>query len=230
MTAIEADWGKIILWIVIWVIGYVLGLVEAAVKNKLKAKKSEEEIKLLKAQVDSFQPVQEISEPTSLSVFERETGALELRLDGEMLEHKSDLDSGKRARLLKLVIAIRPWLEVVKTEKKPVPPSVMPTAAQPVASRPVVVSIPEENLASKKLAEEVSFANLSMVEQIDKILQKKLEGTPLAQRGIQLRSSIKGDLRIQVGLNEYKSFDEIPDEAIRQVIHEARDEWNKTAT
>ena len=227
MTAIDADWGKIILWIVIWLVGYVLGLGETAVKNKLKAKKSAEEIKLLKAQVDSFQPVQEISEPTSLSVFEREKGALALRLDGEMLEHKSDLDSGKRARLLKLVIALRPWLEVVKTEKKPTPPAVMPAVAQPVVSRPVVV---EEKIASKKLAEEVSFANLSVVEQIDRILQKKIEGSPLAQRGIQLRASIKGDLRIQVGLNEYESFDEIPDEAIRQVIHEARDEWNKTAT
>lgn len=226
MTAIEADWGKIILWIAIWGVGYVLGLAERAVKNKVKVKKSEEEIKFLKAQVDSFQPVQEISEPTSLSVFERENGALELRLDGEMLEHKSDLDSVKRARLLKLVIALRPWLDAVKTEKKPVPPSITSTTAQSVVSRPMTSPLGiKESPVAERVSKDLSYAHLNIAEQIDRILQEKLEGHPLEKRGISLHTAPSGGLLIRIGLNKYETIEKIPDKDIQQIIFEARDEW-----
>ena len=238
MTAIETDWGKIIVWVVIWLVGYALGLWEAAIKNKSKAKKSEKEIKLLKEQVDNFEPVQEISEPTSLSVFERASGGLKMRIDGEMFETNADINFEKRARLLKLVIAMRPWLEKEAEKKKtttsvarPVPipaPAPIQTPA-PIKIKKAATPIENSKNQLKARSEEITVSNLSMVEQIDLILQKKLDGSLLDKQGIQLRTSISGDILIKVGLTEFEWIDEVPDEAIQLAIRESIAEWEKNA-
>ncbi len=78
--------------------------------------------------------------------------------------------------------------------------------------------------------EEMKFANLTMVEQIDRVLQKKLDGHPLEKRGIALRSAPNGSLLVQVGLEEYEWIDEIPDQPIQEIIREAIAEWESKAT
>ncbi len=58
-------------------------------------------------------------------------------------------------------------------------------------------------------------------------VQKKLEGHPLAKRGIQLRAAISGSLIVHVGLDQYEWIDDIPDQPIQDIIREAIADWEK---
>ncbi len=215
------------LWIAIWVVGYALGLMEEKIRNSNKEKKRT----IVDEKIPA--PSSDAEEGAVLALYERISGTLRLRIDGEMVEYKSDLDAEKRARLLKLVIALRPWLEKPATVQKPIAPSApvikraktIPTPPPTPAPEPPTI---EFDVDTK--AEEITQSKLNMVEQIDRILQKKLEGNPLEKQGIQLRTAISGGLLIQIGLDEYEWIDEIPDQNIQKIIREASAEWDENAT
>ena len=189
-------------------------------------------------------PSPDVIETTALSVYEDNAGMIKLRIDGEMVAAKSELDTEKRARLLKLVIALRPWLEKAAEKKKTVTPSVRsapipvptpietPAPVKETTAATPVLTTPTENpkIQFEARAEEITVSRLSMVEQIDRILQKKLDGSPLDKQGIQLRTSISGGILIRIGLTEFEWIDEIPDEAIQLVIRESIAEWEQNAT
>ncbi len=228
----EFDLKTIGLWIAIWLVGYVLGLLEAAIKNRGKENKAKP-APTTEIGLDEKlpHPSPDVTETAALAVYERISGALKLKIDGETVEYKSDIDSKKRARLLKLVIALRPWLEKPAEAKKPIAPTasarakVTPTPPPTPAPPPPTL---EFDVDAK--AEEITQSKLSMVEQIDRILQKKLEGTPLEKRGIQLRTAISGGLLINIGLDEYEWIDDIPDQTIQKIIRESIAEWEESAT
>ncbi|MFN3491827.1 MAG: hypothetical protein ACK40V_06365, partial [Anaerolineales bacterium] len=77
----------------------------------------------------------------------------------------------------------------------------------------------------KKLDPEQEFKLLSIVQQIDSVLQKKLAGTPLEDAGIRLQESPHGSVEVYVGLQKYESVDDVGDEKIRSVIRAAIAEW-----
>ena len=216
------------LWIAIWVVGYVLGLMEEKIRNSNKEKKLHIS-PAVEGKIPAASP--DAEEGAVLAIYERISGALKLRIDGEMVEYKTDLDAEKRARLLKLVIALRPWLEKPAKAQKPIAPAIpatektvpapLPTPAPP---SPVI----EFDVDAK--AEEITQSKLNMVEQIDRILQKKLEGSPLEKRGIQMQTAISGGLLIKIGLDEYEWIDKIPDQSIQKIIRESIAEWEKKAT
>lgn len=69
----------------------------------------------------------------------------------------------------------------------------------------------------------------SLAAQIDAILQEKLEGSDLSNRGIRLQEHPQKGLIVQVGLNRYESVDEVPEKEIRDFIRQAIAEWEKQA-
>ncbi len=77
--------------------------------------------------------------------------------------------------------------------------------------------------------EEKSLLSLSIVEQIDEILQEKLAGSPLAHKEIRLKE-IPGGMAVLVGMERYNSLDEVPDPEIRALIKAAAREWNERAS
>ena len=220
--------------IAVWIVGYLLGLLEAAIKNDRQAKKETEKEADQAAPSDIAEKEKtddeavlppEILEPEVLTIYQRISGALKLRLDGEVVEYSSDLTEEQRERLLALVVALRPWLEK-KEPKKPTEP--LPPIKAPTPTR--TVSIATTTVAPAPDAEVKTTSGLSMVEQIDRILQTKLETSPLGKRGIMLRSSLSGSLLIRVGLDEYEWVDDIPEAEIQAIIREAIAEWEENAT
>jgi hypothetical protein len=112
-----------------------------------------------------------------------------------------------------LLAYLQKWLGMPATA--PQPPKETPAPAQASAqSAPQSTEIPT---ASTK----------SIVEQIDEILQEKLLGTPLSDRGIYLRETIKGGMVISVGVDQYEEIDAISDEAVKQTIRAAVSEWEQ---
>ncbi len=195
----------------VWVFGYLLGLLEASLK-----KKPGRDVEPEDAEDAEGIPSPDGNKPEILSVFQRISGAHILRLDGEMIEYPSDVTPQQRRRLIDLLVAIRPWVdEEISTE---------------VSATGTTTATPPAPVTSNEPEVEKSAAELSMVEQIDKILQKKLVGHTLEKRGIQLRASSSGGVIVHVGLDKYEWIDEIPERAIQEIIREASAEWEKNAT
>lgn len=69
---------------------------------------------------------------------------------------------------------------------------------------------------------------LSVIEEIDKILQKKLEESPLGEKGIQLMENQNQEIRIWVGLNSYNAIEEVPNPEIRALIIESVEDWENS--
>lgn len=70
----------------------------------------------------------------------------------------------------------------------------------------------------------------SIVGQIDAILQMRLEGTPLEERGIFLAQSPEGGVMVYVGLTKYMGVEAVPDPEIKAAIRAAISEWESKYT
>lgn len=187
-----------------------------------------------------------------------ESGAFTLDLDGARV-NPSALLPEQRKRLIEMLSIMRPWLEgrpapaqaPATTTTSPQPslldrlqsvsaPSAPPvqTPPAPVAvppSAPVPPSPPSPRPAASKPAtiakeDRPSAPANSMVAQIDAILQARLEGTPLAERGIFLTQSPQGGVNVYIGLTRYNGLDEVPDLEVKTAIRAAITEWEDKYT
>ncbi len=150
----------------------------------------------------------------------------------------------QRKRLIEMLNLMRPWLEGRPvTAPAPTPPPVaqpkpvtaprpgIPVLSTPPASQP---SSPAQPIAPKTgmIAPEdrpVAPAG-SIVSQIDSILQTRLVGTPLEERGVFLAQSSEGGVIVYVGLTKYMSVDDVPDPQIKAAIRAAISEWENKYT
>ncbi|PWH14884.1 MAG: hypothetical protein DDG58_12140 [Ardenticatenia bacterium] len=65
----------------------------------------------------------------------------------------------------------------------------------------------------------------SLVEEVDRIFQRKLEASPYAHLDAQFVERPDGSVRIRVGTKFYESPDEVPDPGLREIIKAAIAEW-----
>ncbi|MCJ7716765.1 MAG: hypothetical protein MUO54_09630 [Anaerolineales bacterium] len=105
----------------------------------------------------------------------------------------------------------------VHTETTPAPVS----PSLPLKEVPVpIVAGEDEGDAEIKM--------LSVVDEVNEILQKKIAGSAIAGKGIHLMENHNNEIRFWVGLNSYDDVEEIPDPEVRQVIDAAVKEWERT--
>ena len=101
---------------------------------------------------------------------------------------------------------------------------------EPVGSEiqapPIVKEVPS-TVSAEVDTTEVEVKILSVIDEVNNILQKKLAGSPLAGKGIHLMENHNNEIRFWVGLNSYDDVDEIPESEIRQIIDAAVKEWEK---
>ena len=74
------------------------------------------------------------------------------------------------------------------------------------------------------------FADVSLADQIDPILQSMLIDSPLAEQGISLMDIEGRGMVVNVGLDMYDSVDDVPDDEIRALIKKAVAVWENRAT
>ena len=86
--------------------------------------------------------------------------------------------------------------------------------------------VPPEIEAEEEGEPEVKM--LSVVDEVNDILQKKLHGSPLAGKGIHLMENHNKEIRFWVGLNSYNDVEEIPDQEVQNIIDESVREWEKS--
>lgn len=197
----------------IFFIGYAIGLVEAYIKQKNKDKKQarSEEKELVEI------PPSDFKKPNLLSINRDDSNELILELEGQIIPDKNQLSPANKRLLVNLLVEVRPWLETTltsveqKTEKPP-----EPIESTPIPPAPIAVS------ESKP-----ALSNISIVSQIDSVLQNRLAASSMANQGIRLTESPTGGVRVCVGLDKYDGIDSVPNPDIKEFIRQAVAEWER---
>jgi len=171
-----------------------------------------------------------------------EQGMLTLDLDG-VRANTSALTADQRKRLIEMLTVIRPWLEgkPAPAPAAPLPPAQPQPAVPaptPIASRPASQSLPSQPAISPTGPRPATIAKedrpsapaTSIVAQIDSVLQERLAGTPLEDRGVFLAQSPDGGVMVYVGLTKYMAIDDVPDAEVKAAIRAAITEWENKYT
>ena len=174
-------------------------------------------------------------------------GDLRLKMDGQRV-NTSTLDAEQRKRLIAILTQMRPWLEAPKPAPPPPQPQPAPATTQNATSEqktspPQVASSSKKTITPAPAADErptapppaedddePAPASQSLVAQIDSVLQARLAGTELAEKGIRLQESPEGGVLVWVGISKYESIDAVPDEQIKSTLRAAIKEWEDKYT
>ncbi len=168
---------------------------------------------------------------TLLKMIEGANFRTQIEMDGKPLS--APLTPERKRRLLELVNHFRPWIE---TADAPAP------QPRPASSAPMVVSAPEPvptpevkpvsmafPLAQPKPKPDpaTEFKLLSMVKQIDVVLQRRIAGTALEPYDIHLQDAPSGGLEVVIGEKKFDTIDDVPDANVKSAIRAAIAEWEQ---
>jgi hypothetical protein len=237
---------RIIIGLAALVIGWAIGFFDSNMRAEKKIKAADERADLAIRQAQgeaeraaarvaqaekmaaSAPPSSPLPEKNLLRLWLDEKERPGLDLDGRQVD-TSQISDQSRKRLISLVTVMRPWIEGKPTASVPAPQDA------PVAQVPPPVSTPASAPVAATVApsgkkNEAPAAPLSMVGQIDEILQARLASGPLANRGIRLQESPEGTVIVIVGVQKFSGVGDVPDPLIQSEIRAAIAEWEKKYT
>jgi hypothetical protein len=229
--------------------GYFFGLFEGRNQGYKRRKKEEaSEVKALPpVSPPAASPQVVVKDDPGLLRLKSENNQLRLEVDGQRVD--VPLQATQRKRLIDLLTLIRPFLE--GTAQSPAPQAATPFQSRPVPSTPPPTLTPAEQRAvfgsqaqpkvepvparislglGRKKEEEKPVAPLTMVEQIDAILQAKIANTPLAAFGLKIQEGPGGLVNVIVGDKKFEGVGDVPDPNIQAVLRAAVAEWEKKFT
>jgi hypothetical protein len=219
------------------IVGWFIGFLDSnrRMDKKIRAAEFNAEIKIEEAEKKAalaergFSAVNPLQDDPGLLRLKKVNGRHSLELDGVLVT--GELTMEMRKRLMELITVFRLWLEPGQTSQ-PAAPIQTPPAPAPVresVSRPAQTP-PQPVGQAKKPEPEKNMSSLSIVQQIDTVLQEHLLNSPLAKRGVRLQESIQGGVEVYVGLEKFETVDDVPDAEIKAAIRSAIAEWEKKYT
>ncbi len=107
-------------------------------------------------------------------------------------------------------------------KKTPTGPLSMPEPALRQDEISLPATMPEETSKPSKVAKP-----LSIVEQINDILQETIKDTPLAGRMIRLVEDPRAGVVVWVGLEHFPGVDAVPDPEVKAALRKAASEWER---
>ena len=221
------------------IIGYIGALLEARLTTALKEGREE-----INPEHPDAPPPPKLDEHDILKVTIDPALKWHLELDGVRVE-PDGLTAEQRARLVNVVVQIRPWIDgktlPAVAPKPPADPRQDLAAAEALVAatsagviKPIAPLKPRvdvrrgfRTLLESDVKDPKPIKDPSIVEMIDEVLQKKLEGSPLTGKKIRLEEGSVGEVVVFVGAIRYSGIDAVPDEQIKAIIREAIAEWNK---
>lgn len=225
-------------WIAAIVFVYIFGLFEG--RNQGRKMRKAEEAQAKKENQPAPAAIK-VDDPGLMRI-KNENGFLTLDLDGARVD-TSALSADQRKRLIEMLTLIRPWLEgrsaalapattpaPLPSQPRPVPPTPASPAPQPIAQPPSLKPLTTPKTPAIPKEDRPSAPATSIVSQIDSILQARLEGTPLNERGVFLAQAPDGGVMVYVGLTKYMGLDDVPDAEIKAAIRAAITEWENKYT
>lgn len=239
----EFNW-SILGWIAALLFVYIFGLMEGRSKGYKKRRSEEEQEKKNQPSASPETVSAPVDDPGLLRI-KKEGQVFTLDLDGARTDPAS-LSADQRRRLIEILSIMRPWLEgrsspAPAASRAPAPPPGRPAPIEQPAPRPTTVQSdpappisappPPQTRSATIAKEDRPAAQInSIVAQIDSVLQSRLAGTPLEERGVFLTESPEGGVAVYVGLTRYHGIDEVPDPDIKAAIRAAIAEWEEKFT
>ncbi len=175
------------------------------------------------------------------------TGPLVVEIDGNYYKAAEELSPGIHNRLEELTSELHGWLGDAQVPSRSAPqiePFQEPPALEPepvVSTAPQYLAVAAAEPVHKtgntaplsygptaQVLETKKRVPLSIVEQIDAILQENIEGTEFTDRGIRLIELPNQVVAVRVGLDQYP-LDAVPDAGINLLIRAAVSEWELQA-
>lgn len=167
-------------------------------------------------------------------------------LDGEFYRDTKTLSTDQKTRVLKLLTLWKEWAEQEKltipaseTRPEPEPENVtipvnLEAPVKPFKTESDSFAAVSELQQAYEIQEEREIApepaqnrELSITEQISKILDEMLEGTPLKEKGVRLIENQQNGVDVWVGLDKYSGIDAVPDPAVKDMIRAAVLRWEQ---
>ncbi len=162
-------------------------------------------------------------------------GDFQTRVEMDNKPLNAPLSAERRRRLVELLNLFRVYLD--ETPLAPTPSKTVPKPSEPpppllselLNPAPIVEPVPAtiSFRAKPKSDPKTEFKLLSMVKQIDAVLQTRLYGTALENQDIHLNDSAQGGLEVQIGARTFETIDDVPNEEIKSAIRAAIAEWEK---
>jgi hypothetical protein len=205
------------------VIGAMFGRVRKAPPEALDEQKHEGEVP-----ASTEKSLARPGDKAILRLWRDEADKIWLEMDGQRLETKDDLQADQKRDLLKFVLDLRPWLDAVPAPaarpqvQEPLPPEGPAPRRSLFPHRPQKM---EKIFPVDELKPQVSLK--SIVEQIDEVLQEKLEGTAFSNLKIHLWEGPGGEVQVQIGALTHPGVEAIPNPEIQALIRQAVADWEK---
>ncbi len=156
-----------------------------------------------------------------------------VELDGNEYERSSNLTPSQRNQLNQIILKLNQWLSYAPPQKQDVPQIATYTASPTIDSsdKPIPrLSLNPVNVLTNALKADVPLSQLpteSIVSQIDDILQDKLKNSPLRGEPIRLMEWPNKGMVVMVGLDQYDSVEDVPNEDIKKLIRSAVTDWEQ---
>lgn len=168
------------------------------------------------------------------------TQALLVETGGKSFHRAQELSPELRVQLKSALERLSNWMEI------PLPAAEKQVAAAPVISTPASWTVapaadysqpikrsglnPLDVIVNALDSDVVKpDTTKSLAQQVDAVLQEKLAGSPLRDKGIRLLDVPGKGLVVMVGMEKYDGVEAVPDEQVKAVLRSAVDEWAKRA-
>ncbi len=163
-----------------------------------------------------------------------------LKLNNRQIDSQKELKTVERDFLVKVYSEIRSWLQLTQESEFPAPGAPehikqpVNQAAQPLVTirneqlSPIeMIKLPLRAKKSEGLKDKPDLKSMSIVAQIDVILQDMLETSEFKTRAIKLDESPSHEVIVWVGISRYAGIDNIPDPEIKAFIQKAVARWEQ---
>ena len=167
------------------------------------------------AEIEREQQTPGKSEASRLVTFGRmnQDDRFAVRFEGEWISQPSQLSLIQRDRLAKNIREAVEWLgsESAQTKEE--------ASSRPSFSDSLVPPLVPEKVVEKHKRQ------LSIVEQVDDILQEILASSPLAEKNIRLTETPNKGVIVWVGNEYYEGINAVPDDEVKRIIRQAVKKW-----
>ena len=180
---------------------------------------------------------------------DRRDGRLIFQIEDKHYKRGDELTKRERAILLKVVMDFYRWLEPPSSEqaknaggniqnipdRDSAPGTPASETNQEVSIEELTTAEPEVQLSSSMIRSAFINANVatpetqapSMVAQVDRILQDKLEAANMQKWAVRLTEVPNHGMVVWVGMERYEWLDEVPYKRVRDIIRESVAEWER---
>lgn len=184
----------------------------ASVHLESEAPDTSDVVELLKPEGKPVQPVPDLDRKKLVGFWrDMKSGRLLVQMEDQWFENTKPMDEALRLRYDRTLREAAQWLDLSLVN-----PGMEMKTEVPMAGAPSGQAVGLDELPKRKL---------SIVEQVDEILQELLSESTLKDQNIRLSEIYNKGVVVWVGMQYFEGIDAVPNEEVKQLIKTAVKKW-----